>query len=123
MAYSIDKGTIYIELTDFWHWLGDQYENHFDRSCDDVIFDESTFDVKNEELYIEFNKDGKHGILFVDAVDLWEFIHEYVPCTGAEVLFGKPKLTETLEVNFAAGSDTDPASRADRPECLKEWSE
>jgi len=121
MAYAIE-GELYIELTDFWHWLGNRYEDHFDRSCEGVIFDENTFDVKNDSLYIEFNKDGKHGILDLDAVDLWEFIHEYVPCQGAETLFGKPRLDNVLVVSFAAGSDTDPASWAEKPACLKEWS-
>jgi hypothetical protein len=122
MAYAIE-GELYIDTVEFWGWMEKSYELIYDKAADEIEFIPSSLSFSNTDLYIEFNLRGKHGILEIDMIEFWEFVHEHVPCQGAETVFGKPRLDDhNLSINFAAGSDTDPYYWPEKPKCISEWS-
>lgn len=63
------------------------------------------------------------GKIEIPEVDFWEFVSKYVP-DGFMYLYGIPKFNKenkTMDINFAASSETDPRNWVEKPACIKEW--
>lgn len=114
------KGTIFIELSDFWTFI---YTTQSTNTIDNVL------EPHSGKLEIRFNKTDieihvKENVLVViDQLDLWNFVTaHYVPNSEDEIFCGVPKVKEEdLEIEFYATS----GSLEDYPDFYKmiedEW--
>ena len=56
---------------------------------------------------------------------LWRSM-QYSPGDGVEIRFGVPrviKFNDTIEIDFAASSESAPENWKEKPKCLKQWDE
>jgi hypothetical protein len=67
------------------------------------------------------------GTIEIDIADFWEWVHEnYTPCKGAEHQYGVPRVNksnQTLEIDFAMGTDCNPKDWFEKPSVFKQWDE
>ena len=64
------------------------------------------------------------GEVQIPSEDFWAFVLKYVPDTGAEYLFGPPRMdngNNDLILTFAASTSVHPAEWATPPKAKTEW--
>ena len=65
------------------------------------------------------------GTIEIDLLDFWEWVHaNYFPCKCVEYQYGVPRVNksnQTLEIDFAMGTDCNPKEWFEKPSVLKQW--
>ena len=65
------------------------------------------------------------GTIEIDLGEFYSWVYQnYAPCIGAEYRYGVPrtnKHNQTLEIDFAMGTECNPAEWAEKPEAVKQW--
>jgi hypothetical protein len=67
------------------------------------------------------------GTIEIDLSDFWGFVNKnYNPYPSAEVQYGVPRVNKsnnTMEIDFAMGTVTNPKEWYVKPDVLKQWEE
>lgn len=67
------------------------------------------------------------GTIEIDLSEFWGWVHKnYDPCPSAEVQYGVPRVNksnQTMEIDFAMGTETNPKEWFVKPDVLKQWEE
>jgi hypothetical protein len=68
------------------------------------------------------------GTIEIDLANFWEWVHkEHLPVSrGTEIRFGVPRVNKgnmTLDIDFAASTDCNPADWAVKPKAVTQWQE
>ena len=68
------------------------------------------------------------GTIEIDLAHFWEWVHkEHLPVShGTEIRFGVPRVNKsnmTLDIDFAAATDFNPADWAVKPKAVTQWKE
>ena len=66
------------------------------------------------------------GTIEIDLDQFWEWVREEHCPHGTETRFGVPRVNKsnmTLDIDFAAGTENDPASWAVKPKAVTQWEE
>lgn len=65
------------------------------------------------------------GTIEIDLAEFYAWVYQnYAPCKGAEYRYGVPranKHNQTLEIDFAMGTECNPAEWVEKPEAVKQW--
>lgn len=65
------------------------------------------------------------GTIEIDLAEFWAWVHkEYVPTPGGEVQYGVPRINksnQTMEIDFAVGSDSNPEEWFVQPQVIQQW--
>lgn len=110
------QGKLWIELADFYVWMGAQ-----DIDCEGTKA--PRFSVPEDALVLEF--DDAREPIYVDAADLWNWvIEEHLPdgLLAGEIAFGVPKVDGSdLTIEYAASTEGHPSHWTTPPAFLAEW--
>jgi hypothetical protein len=64
------------------------------------------------------------GKIEIPMEEFWAFVNKYHEHKTAELAFGVPKVNkenETMEINYAYGTESNPIAWSVKPKCLEEW--
>ncbi len=65
------------------------------------------------------------GTIEIDLADFFTWIYQnYAPVNGVEYQYGVPRVNksnQTLEVDFAMGTDCNPKDWFEQPNAVKQW--
>lgn len=64
------------------------------------------------------------GTVEIDLVDFWEFVLSRAEFKRGEHAFVVPRVNkgnQTIEIDLAYSTDSNPADLATKPECLNQW--
>ncbi|MDP2363900.1 MAG: hypothetical protein Q8M94_09045 [Ignavibacteria bacterium] len=64
------------------------------------------------------------GTKEIPLEDFWKFVMQYSPGEGDEIIFGVPRVNkenDTIEIDFAASSESSPDDWKEKPKALKQW--
>lgn len=65
------------------------------------------------------------GTIEIDLSEFYAWVYQnYTPGKGAEYHYGVPRTNtqnQTLEIDFAMGTDCNPAEWKEKPEAVKQW--
>ena len=67
------------------------------------------------------------GTIEIDLAELWAWVHRnYNPSPSAEFQYGVPRVNksnQTMEIDFAMGTDCNPRDWFVKPDVFKQWEE
>lgn len=65
------------------------------------------------------------GTIEIDLAEFFTWVYEnYAPESAAEYQYGVPRVNksdQTLEIDFAMGTDCDPKDWIEKPDVVKQW--
>lgn len=64
------------------------------------------------------------GKIEIPLEDFWGYVERYHDHESSELLYGVPSVNpdnETIEINYAFSTNSNPSDWAEKPECYNEW--
>lgn len=64
------------------------------------------------------------GTIEIGMGDFWDFVSGYTPNCEDLIQYGVPRVNkdnQTIEIDFAASTECDPAEWANEPDVMKQW--